>query len=196
MRYRLLFSPPVFSFLLQSPLFFASLLFLLPACDNCADPAMVTIPDADATPPVLHWEVVVQSNTPSGPISSMTQYYDAASNITVKSNDDVDVYLVGTDEESGIKKITLKGGFGYLCTPAGSEVSMAVGGLIPEGGVDFSMLTKCALRGWRLSKESLDLNFQCDPNSTAGNRSISLQGNSINHKDGAGESTLTIEVID
>lgn len=195
MRNHFLQSPLFSSLLLQSSLF-SSTLLLFPSCNNCADPAMVTIPAADATPPALHWEVEVQSNTPSGPISSMTQYYDAANNITVKSSDEVDVYLVGTDDESGIKKITLKGGFGYLCTPAGSDVSMAVGGLIPEGGVDFSMLTKCALRGWRLSKESLDINFQCGPNSAAGNRSISLQGACTNHKDGAGESTLTIDVID
>ncbi|MCW5922266.1 MAG: hypothetical protein KIS77_07985 [Saprospiraceae bacterium] len=172
---------------------FCALLFQ--ACQNCCtDPLVVKIPNNDATPPSLRWEVAVLSQTPSGPISSMNMYTEAVTNISVKTTDKVDVYLVARDDESGIKKASMKGGFGYTCIPPGGGTAIAVDGFVPERSMDFSMLTTCGLKEWKIALEALNVSLSCPNNGALSGAMIGITGNGENFKGGTSSLTLNVNV--
>lgn len=161
----------------------------------CTDPEIVKIPDADATPPVLRWEVSVLSQTPAGPISSMTMYSDAVTNISVKKTDEVNVYLVARDEESGVKKMNMEGGFGFTCMPAGGGNGLSLHGITPKRSVDFNKLMTCGLKEWKLSIEALQLSY-CPNNLVISGGGINITGTGENFKGGTSNLTLNINVTE
>ena len=158
----------------------------------CTDPLIVEIPKNDDTPPALRWEVAVLSQTPSGPISSMNMYADAVTNISVKTTDKVDIHLVVRDDESGVKTMSAKGGFGYTCIPPGGGTAIAVDGFVPERSMDFSALTTCGLKEWRLRIEALNVSLSCPNNGGLSGAMIGITGNGENFKGGTSSLTLTV----
>jgi hypothetical protein len=167
------------------------------ACQPCCtDPLIVKIPNNDATPPTLRWEVAVLSQTPSGPISSMTMYSESVTNISVKTTDKVDVYLVARDVESGVKKMSMKGGFGYTCIPPGGGTTIAVDGYVPEKSMDFSALTTCGLKEWKVSTEALNVSLSCPNNGMLSGAMIGITGNGENFKGGVSSLTLNVNVTE
>jgi len=159
----------------------------------CTDPEIAKIPNADATPPALRWEVSVLTQTESGPISSMTMYTDLVTNISVKKTDEVNVYLVARDEESGVKKMNMKGNFAYTCLPPGGGIGLSVHGFVPEQSVDFNKLTTCGLKEWKLSIEDLELSH-CPSAMNIVGAGINITGNGENFKGGASSLTLNLNV--
>ncbi len=169
-----------------------SLVFLSCAAP-CTDPEVVKIPAADATAPVLHWEVAVLTQTPAGPISSYTPYNAASNSISVHGTDQVDIYLVGRDEESGIKKIGMSGGFTYTCTP-GAGTPFIADGIIPNDETIFNKLTTCGLKEWKIAHKNLNVAFSCGGGAAISNRSVGLTGKADNFLGGHSETQLIITV--
>lgn len=173
----------------------ALFLVLLQSCKPCCnDPLIVKVPDSDATLPSLRWEVAVMSQTLSGPVSSMTMYSDPVTNITVKTTDKVDVYLIAVDNESGIKKMSMKGGFGYTCIPQGGGTALAVDGIVPEQSMDFSPLTTCGIKEWKLSIAPLNVALSCPNSGLLSGGMIGITGSGENFKGGVSGLTLNVSV--
>jgi hypothetical protein len=166
------------------------------ACKPCCqDPEIVKIPAADVTPPALRWEVSVLTQTPTGPISSMTMYSDPVTNITVKKTDEVNVHLVARDEESGVKKMNMEGNFAFTCMPAGGGQGLSLHGITPKRAVDFNKLTTCGLKEWKLSIEALQLSY-CPNNLLISGGGIGITGTGENFKGGTSSLTLNINVTE
>lgn len=180
-------------------LFAACLTLFLPAFQACrpccTDPEIVKVPNADATPPTLRWEVSVLTQTPNGPISSMTMYSDPVTNINVKKTDEVNVHLVARDEESGVKKMNMEGGFGFTCMPAGGGQGLSLHGVTPKRSVDFNKLTTCGLKEWKLSIEALQLSY-CPNNLVINSGGINIAGSGENFKGGISNLALNINVTE
>lgn len=134
------------------------------------------------------------SLTPTGPVSSMTMYSDPVTNIAVKTTDKVDIYLIAADNESGVKKISMKGGFGYTCIPAGGGTALAVDGFIPEQSMDFSPLTTCGIKEWKLSIAPLNVALSCPNSGLLSGGSIGITGSGENFKGGVSSLTLNVSV--
>jgi hypothetical protein len=175
----------------------ATLLALaLAACDPgpaCDDPALVAIPGADDTPPLLTWMVTQASETPDGPISSIGPYTGDNITLNVKPTDQVKVYLVARDEESGVKQVNMSGGFGQTCqTPGGA---IAASGILPNLSQDLGFLTVCGIIEWRLPDIDIDVGMSCVPdNGVLTQLGFGLNGSAENHKGGTATSTLQIVV--
>jgi len=170
--------------------------FIFNGC--CNDPAIVKIPASDGSAPILHWEVTVLTQTPAGPISSLTQHANPTNNLTVHTTDEVGVYLVATDNESGVKKIGTQGGFSYTCTspgPGGVLNAAIIDGFLPKQEVIFSDLTTCGLKQWKIKRECLNVSFSCN-SGTISNRSAGMTGTAENFKGEGGSINLTIEIVD
>lgn len=161
----------------------------------CTDPEITKVPANDATPPALRWEVSVLTQTNTGPISSITMYTDPVTNISVKKTDEVNVYLVARDEESGVKKMKIEGGFAYTCLPPGGGNGLSLHGFVPERSVDFNKLTTCGLKEWRLSIENLELS-RCPNNMNIAGAGINITGSSENFKGGTSNLMLNINVTE
>jgi hypothetical protein len=180
---------PIFLLAFSSLLFFA-------ACDpgtTCGDPALVTIPAADDSAPELTWMITQASVTPDGPISSIGPYSGAEVTINVKPTDDVKVYLVARDEQSGVKQVSMSGGFGQTCTsPSGA---IAASGILPSYSQDLSFLTVCGIIEWRLPEINIETGMACVAGSTLTQLGFGLTGVAENNKGGTATSVLTINVI-
>lgn len=165
------------------------------ACDPpvCGDPALVSIPLSDASAPTATWIVTVLTQTPSGPISALTPYSDASNNVTVKTSDQVTITFQGKDEESGVKYLETKGGFGYTCTATGNAI--AVDGFIPSSIQDLSVFTVCAPIQWSLPKADVNVNLSCTPPRVYSSGGIGFTGIVRNHKDMETTSTLHFNVV-
>jgi hypothetical protein len=174
----------------------ALLILSFNACKPCCtDPEIVKIPANDATPPVLRWEVSVLTQTDDGPISSMTMYTDPVTNISVKKTDEVNVYLVARDEESGVKKMNMEGNFAFTCMPAGGGQGLSLHGFTPKRSVDFNKLTTCGLKEWKLSIEALQLSY-CPNNLVINGGGINITGTGENFKGGTSSLSLNINVTE
>lgn len=136
------------------------------------------------------------SQTPSGPISSITMYADPVTNISVKTTDQVNVFLIARDDESALKKMNMKGGFGYTCIPPGGGTAIAVDGFVPEQYMDFSVLTDCGLKEWKLSITPLNVALGCPNNSSLSNAMIGITGTGENFKGGTSSLTLNVSVTE
>ena len=173
-----------------------SAVVLLPACSPgsaCGDPALVTIPAADDSAPELTWMVTQASETPEGPISSIGPYTGAEVTINVKPTDEVKVYLVARDEQSGVKQVSSSGGFGQTCTSASGAI--AASGILPGYSQDLSFLTVCGMIEWRLPELTIETGMACVAGSTLTQLGFGLTGTAENNKGGTATSVLTINVI-
>ncbi len=171
---------------------------LFTACDpastsTCGDPALVAIPaEADPTAPELTWMVTQASETPSGPISSLAPYTGANVSITAKPTDQVKVYLIAKDEESGVRRVRMSGGFGQTCTTGSS--ALAASGIIPEMSQDLSFLTVCGMIQWQLPEIPIEVGMACATGYTLSELGFAITGTAENNKGGESTSTLTITV--
>ncbi|MCB0529588.1 MAG: hypothetical protein R2791_17065 [Saprospiraceae bacterium] len=181
--------------LLLLPVLLSLFTCLIISCKPCCDdPMIVRIPEADGTPPALQWEVAVKSQTPDGPISSINLYNEQTTGITVKTTDQVDVYLIATDKESGVKSLMIQGGFGYTCTPQGGGIPLAVDGIVAKKSEAFSQLTTCGLKTWKIGYDALNVAFSCPGGGDLSAAIVTLQGNANNFKGGSSDIILNIEV--
>ncbi len=128
-----------------------------PPCNSCNDPALVIVPEADASAPVVQWEISQAVTNPDGTMASSISIVDDPSvpvNLNYADNVTTTVYANATDEESGVKCISLGGGFGFSCTQPGGI------GLLGSGILDdqrqCSGLTLCGLKSSRLQQENLE----------------------------------------
>jgi len=121
---------------------FAVFLVLLScACDPCDDQSgTIEIDPADRTAPDLYWQVTTLTNTPDGPISALRLITDPNTNITMTPNDFVEVTLFAEDNESGVKRMNVQGGFGYTC--ARPDGAIALSGIIPGDNPAFFNLAE------------------------------------------------------
>ncbi len=168
--------------------------FFFTACDPspCGDPALVEIPATDGSAPELTWYVTQASETPSGPISSIAPHTGATINISAKATDQVKVYLVARDEQSGIQDVSMSGGFGQTCsTPSGA---IAASGMLPELSQDLSFLTVCGMIEWKLTEIPIDVGMSCGAGNTLTQLGFGLTGTANNNAGGTATSTLNINV--
>jgi hypothetical protein len=170
-------------------------LLLFAACDpgnTCGDPALVAIPATDDSEPELTWMITQASVTPDGPISSIGPYTGAEVTITAKPTDEVKVYLIARDEQSGIKQVSMTGGFGQTCTSGSGAI--AASGILPEQSQDLSFLTVCGMIEWRLPEIPIEVGMPCVAGNTLAQLSFGLTGTAENNKGGTVSSRLTITV--
>ncbi|MFK8163236.1 MAG: hypothetical protein AB8H12_12295 [Lewinella sp.] len=114
------------------------------ACDPCDGEGAIEIDVADSTAPDLYWQIVTRTNTPSGPISSISIVSDPDYVLTMTSSDVVEITLLGEDNESGMSWLNLQGGFGYTCSTFDAAVSLS--GIVPGNRVSFNFDDgECAL---------------------------------------------------
>ena len=159
---------------------------------SCGDPALVAIPSADSSAPQLTWYVTQASETPSGPVSGITPYTGSEVNISVAPTDEVKVYLVARDEQSGVAQVSMTGTFGQTCsTPSGP---IAASGMLPEESQDLSFLTVCGMIEWKLDEIPVNVGMSCGPGNTLTELNFVLTGSADNNTGTMAESTLTITV--
>lgn len=166
------------------------------ACDpgaSCGDPALVAIPGSDASAPELTWYVTQLSSTPSGPISAITPYTGSSINVSAKPTDEIKVYLVAKDEQSGIQEVSMSGGFGQTCnTPTGA---IAASGIIPAVSQDLSFLTVCGMIEWKLTEIPINVGMSCGAGNTLTELGFAITGTAENNTGGTAMSTLNINVV-
>lgn len=178
--------------LLLSMLALFTLLYTACDPDPCGDPALVEIPATDGSAPELTWYVTQLSTTPSGPISAITPYTGATVNVSADPTDQIKVYLVARDEQSGIQEVSMSGGFGQTCsTPSGP---IAASGIIPGVSQDLSFLTVCGMIEWKLSEIPINVGMSCGPGNTLTELGFALTGTANNNAGGTATSTLNINV--
>lgn len=159
---------------------------------SCGDPALVAIPATDSSAPELTWYVTQASETPSGPVSAITPYTGSEVNVSADPTDEVKVYLVARDEQSGIAQVSMSGTFGQTCsTPSGP---IAASGLLPEESQDLSFLTVCGMIEWRLDDIPINVGMSCGPGNTLTELNFVLTGTADNNTGTMAVSTLTITV--
>jgi hypothetical protein len=128
-----------------------------PPCNPCNDPALVVVPDADATAPVVQWEISQAVTHSDGTMTSSISIVSDPSvpvNLNYEQNVSTTVYANATDEESGVKCISLSGGFGFSCTQPGGIGLLGSG--ILDNQRDCSGLTVCGLKSMRLQQDNLE----------------------------------------
>lgn len=176
----------------NSLLFLFISLFLFTSCDSpCGDPALVEVPASDASAPEAIWQVTILSNTPSGPISALTQFTEAENSVSVSASDQVTVTLIGKDEQSGVKSLKTSGGFGYTCNVDGG--SFIADGILPTV-MQSQPLTTCGMKEWKLPTSTIDVNFTCGTGTLA-NGSVGITSEVINGLGATTSTTMTIQVM-
>ena len=119
------------------PIFFSS-------CD-CEEPGTVAVTEDDDSFPIITWEVATAATDSEGRmISALTFYAEDENTIPVGINERVTVTLKAMDEQSGIKYIELKGGFGFTCINTTTSTANIYDGIIPTDSKDLSPVSGCA----------------------------------------------------
>lgn len=115
------------------------------ACDPCdGEPGAIEIDVSDRTAPDLYWQIVTRTNTPSGPISSLSIITDPNYSMVMTQNDVVEITLMGEDNESGMSWLNIQGAFGYTCSSTGGAI--AFDGVIPGNRIFYDFAEgECAL---------------------------------------------------
>jgi hypothetical protein len=151
-------------------LFFLSGLLILgscakPACDPCQDPALVTVPAEDLTPPTGQWYFSQEVSHEDGTLSSSISMVEDPSvpvSLTLKNNTRTTIQFEGTDSESGIKCLQFEGGFGFTCVqPVGTALTGH--GMLPSTS-RCTGLTTCGMVKQTMSMDYLEQYFlSCSP---------------------------------
>lgn len=114
------------------------LVLLSCACDPCDDdPGTIEIDRADRSAPEMYWQIVRQSMTPSGPISSLSLIHSLDETINVGGGEYVEITLMAADPQSGISTMDIIGGFGYTCSNPNQAIIFD--GVIPVNPVSYDL---------------------------------------------------------
>ena len=146
------------------------------ACNPCNDPQLVkVIPNQSLIR--YNWEFIqgVHHNYNGTSTSSISIIPAGTTTINSVSNDSVttSINLVATDTTSGIKCISIQGGFGLTCfTPGGAIV---LDGILPVQE-QCNELTKCCLRTEHISANEIDNYINCGKDRVLSNGSVGLTG--------------------
>ncbi|MTB49949.1 hypothetical protein [Lewinella sp. W8] len=120
----------------------AFLVFLSMACDPCDDPGVVEIDFSDTSFPEVYWQVTTTSVTPGGIASSISLITTPGQTISMATNETVELELIGTDNQSGIKWMDIEGGFGYTCQQGNQ--AFAFSGIVPGNKIFYGQAeTEC-----------------------------------------------------
>jgi len=174
---------------------FLSLCVLLCTACPCDDPALVEIPDSDASGPILTWYVTEQTSSGAGLASSMNMYTDPVNNINVPRNATITVQLVSEDQQSGVKRIATSGGFEFTCS--GTPIGISSHGFLAEVSLDMSSLTVCGLRRLKLNEQFMDVGMPCpSAEYSFANLQFNINGEAINNVDIQSISVLRLNVLE
>lgn len=175
-----------------------SLLSCIIAWSSCknTDAALVSIPSKDGTKPALKWELEIETMGDKGSNTSVMTL-DKEQNIAIiHKTDKAQIYLVSTDEESGIVHSALAGEFDFLCLdPNKSDQGTNSHGTIPGNSIDFAMLKIQGMRSWKLDGYRLLSNFECGAGYNYSKGKFELNGMAVNHLKDTARTQLSIQVI-
>lgn len=102
--------------------------FLSASCDpdDCPD-GFISINPSDTSGAEMEWRITSFVNTPTGPASSIVILDDVENTYTVGENELVTVFLIATDNQSGIRSINVTGGFGFSCQEDDESIVLGSG---------------------------------------------------------------------
>lgn len=136
-----------------------------PACDPCQDPALVTVPTEDLTPPTGQWYFSQEVSHEDGTLSSSISMVEDPSvpvSLTLKNNTRTSIQFEGKDPESGVKCLQFKGGFGFTCVQS-MGTALTGHGMLPSTS-RCTGLTVCGMIDQSMTMEYLEQYFlSCSP---------------------------------
>lgn len=146
-------------------------------CNSCDDPKLVKVPSSDPSPPGYHWEMsqaVMHSNGTATSSISIVPGGTAVIHSSAADSITTTVYLTAHDPESGVKCISVHGGFGLTCMSKDST-AIAIDGIIQSHSV-CTDLTSCCHKDMRIAIEDLGKYIQCPGNRNLTNGGVGLTG--------------------
>lgn len=173
----------------------AFIVLLSASCDpdDCPD-GFIGIDPADASGADVHWRITSFVSTPSGPTSSIVILDEFENTYTVGENELVTVFLVATDNESGIRTIDVTGGFGFSCEEDNGSIILG-SGVFPSNPFSFGGSMTCgAPEAAYQVTEFTGSDFCAGPDRTFRGATYGLDGIAENNVDILSLTRLTINV--
>ena len=129
-------------------------------CNECNDPKLTKINRTDTSKPSIQWSFSSGRTSAGTATSSIAIVPDPAAGVDANVAPDLTygIYAEATDNESGIKSITMSGGFSNTCKTGANLFTTH--GTLGEQRQDFSF-TNCALKAWNLKELKIERYADC-----------------------------------